>query len=125
MNAIIFYVVRKEKDTRYRIEEEARQATKGVKFSNDQKAFVLWSLQNKVEDRSSEVVGTSGSLMVYRVAETSSEQVAHMTKEVADFNLQVALKENEKYEARPCKLGLIRFWKPILPGERRLKRKTG
>lgn len=98
-NAIIFYAVRKEKDTKYKIEEEARQATKGVKFSDDHKALVLWSLQNRNEDRSSKVADTSRSLIVYRVSETTSDQVVQLTKEVVDFNLQVAKKEKERFDA--------------------------
>jgi hypothetical protein len=96
---IIFDVVRKEKETKYRIEEEAKQAHKGVKYSDDHKALVLWSLQGKNEDKTLETTDTSGSLMVYRVSEIDGEKETQMNKEVANFNLQVARKKKEKFEA--------------------------
>ena len=43
-NAIVFDVVKKEIYTKYRTKEEAMQAHKGVKYSKDHEALVLWSL---------------------------------------------------------------------------------
>ena len=41
-----FDVVRREEKKKFKIEEEALQAHKGVKFSEEHKALVLWSLQD-------------------------------------------------------------------------------
>ena len=53
---------------------------KGVKFSEDHKALVMWSLQDRKEPHNQETLHKAGSLMVYRVGETSGEQAAMMTK---------------------------------------------
>ena len=68
-------------------------AHKGVMFSEDHKALVLWSLQDRKDTQTQEIADKARSLMVYRVEETSGIEVAMMTKQVGDFNLQVALKE--------------------------------
>ena len=41
---MVFDVVRRDGQERFRIEEEVQQAHKGVKFSEDHKAIVMWSL---------------------------------------------------------------------------------
>ena len=41
---MIFDVVRKEEKKKYKTKEEALKAHKGVKFNEDHKALVLWSL---------------------------------------------------------------------------------
>ena len=46
-NAIIFDSVRREGQAKFKTEEEVQTAHKGVKFSEDHKALVLWSLQGK------------------------------------------------------------------------------
>ena len=46
-NAIVFDVVRREGQAKFRIEEEVQIAHRGVKLSEDHKALVLWSLQDK------------------------------------------------------------------------------
>ena len=43
-NAMVFDAMRREGQTRYRTEEEVQQAHKGVKFSEDHKALVMWYL---------------------------------------------------------------------------------
>lgn len=43
-NPMIFYVVRKEKETKFNIEEEVKEAHNGVKYSNEHKALVIWSV---------------------------------------------------------------------------------
>ena len=48
-NAMVFDAVRREGQTRFRIEEEVQMAHKGVKFSEDHKALVMWSLQDRKE----------------------------------------------------------------------------
>ena len=91
-NAIVFDAVRREGQAKFRIEEDVQMAHKGVKFSEDHKALVLWSLQNRKDTQTQETTDKVGSLMVYRVEETSGTEAAMMTKQVGDFNLQVALK---------------------------------
>ena len=86
-NAMIFDAVRREGQTKYSIEEEVHHAHKGVKFSEDHKALVLWSLQDKDSFKTQENSNKAGSFMIYRVGETSGEQAALMTKQVGDFNL--------------------------------------
>ena len=79
-NAMIFDVVRREGQTSYRIEEEVQQAHKGVKFSEDHMALVMWSLQDRKDSQTQETLDKAGSLMVYRVGETSGEKTIVMTK---------------------------------------------
>ena len=43
-NAMVFDAVKREGQPRFRIEEEVQMAHKGVKFSKDHKALVMWSL---------------------------------------------------------------------------------
>ena len=43
-NAIVFDSVRTEGQAKFKIEEEVQIAHRGVKFSEDHKALVLWSL---------------------------------------------------------------------------------
>ena len=62
-------------------------AHKGVKFSEDHKALVMWSLQDRKEPQTQDTSDKARSLMVYRVRETSGEQATMMTKQVGDFNL--------------------------------------
>ena len=83
----------------FKIEEEALQAHKGVNFSKDHKALVLWLLQDKNDSQTQEKLDKARSLMIYRVGETSGEKAAQMAKWVVDFNLQVAIKEKEKLDA--------------------------
>ena len=92
-NAIIFDSVRRESQEKFKTEEEVQTAHKGVKFSEDHKALVLWSLQDKKDTQAQEIADKAGSLMVYRIGETSGAEAALMTQQVGDFNLQVALKE--------------------------------
>ena len=77
---------------------------KGVKFSEDHKALVLWSLQDRKDTHAQEIADKAGSLMVYRVGETSGTEAALMTQQVGDFNLQVALKEQKKLEGVTARL---------------------
>ena len=42
-NAMVFDAMRREGQKRYRKEKEVQQAHKGVKFSEDHKALVMWS----------------------------------------------------------------------------------
>ena len=86
-NAIVFDSVRKEGQARFRIEEEVQTTHRGVKFSEDHKALVLWSLQNKKDTQAQETVDKAGSLMVYRVGENSGIEAALMTQWVGEFNL--------------------------------------
>ena len=46
-NAIVCDSVRREGQAKFRTEEEVQTAHKGVKFSEDHIALVLWSLQDK------------------------------------------------------------------------------
>ena len=92
-NAIVFDSVRREGQAKFKTEEEVQIADRGVKFSEDHKALVLWSLQDKKDTQTQETIDKVGSLMVYRVGETSGTEAALMTQQVGDFNLQVALKE--------------------------------
>ena len=55
-------------------------AHKGVKFSEHHKTLVLWSLQDRKDTQTQEIVDKVGSLMVYRVGETSGTKVALMTQ---------------------------------------------
>ena len=75
-NVTIFYTVRKETKTKYKTKIEDKQALKGVKYSEDHKSLVLWSLQNKNDSRVHETAKKARSLMVYRVGETSGEKYA-------------------------------------------------
>ena len=43
-NVIAFDVVKKERYTKYKTKEEAKQAHKEVNYNEDHKALVLWSL---------------------------------------------------------------------------------
>ena len=78
-NAIVFDSVRREGQARFRMEEEVQTAHKGVKFSEDHKPWVLWSVQDKKDTHTQEIVDKAGSLMVYRVGETSGIEAALMT----------------------------------------------
>ena len=86
-NAIIFDSVRRKGQAKFKTEEEVQTAHKGVKFSEDHKALVLWSMQDKKDTQAQETTDKAGSLMVYRVGETSSVEAALMTQHVGDFNL--------------------------------------
>ena len=55
-------------------------AQKGVKFSEDHKALVLWSLQDRKDTETKEPTDKARSLMVYRVGETSGIEASMMTK---------------------------------------------
>ena len=46
-NAMVFDVLRREGQTKFKTEEEVQIAHRGVKFSEDHKALFLWSLHNK------------------------------------------------------------------------------
>ena len=92
-NAIVFDSVRREGQAKFKIEEEVQTAQRGVKFSEDHKALVLWSVQDKKDTHTQEIVDKAGSLMAYRVGETSGTEAALIIQKVGDFNLQVALKE--------------------------------
>ena len=72
-NAMVFHLVRREGQTKYRIEEEVHQAHKGIKFGEDHKALVMWSLQDKNSSKTQETLDKARSIMVYRVGETSGE----------------------------------------------------
>ena len=65
---------------KYRTKEEVLQAHKGVRFSEDHKALVLWSLQDRTDSQTQETSDKAGSLVIYRVGETSGEKVSQMTK---------------------------------------------
>ena len=71
---MIFDAVRREEKTKYKTKEESLQDHKGVKFSEDHKALVLWLLQDKNDSQTQETSDKVGSLMIYRVGETSGEQ---------------------------------------------------
>lgn len=98
-NAMTFYAIRKEKDTKFRTEEEVMQAHKGVKYSDYHKALVMWSIQKRDKAKIQEVSDSEhiGSLMVCRVEEVDSEKVALINKEVADFRVVVAAKAKNKF----------------------------
>ena len=51
----------------------------GVKFSEEHKALVLWSLQDKKDTQTQETADKDGSLMVYSMGETSCIEDALMT----------------------------------------------
>ena len=70
-SVMVFDAVRREGQERFRIEEEVHMAHKGVKFSEDHKALVMWSLQDRKESQTQDTIDKVGSLMVYRVGETS------------------------------------------------------
>ena len=44
MNAKIFDAMRKEKETKFKTEDEVIQAHKGIKYSDDHRALVMWSI---------------------------------------------------------------------------------
>ena len=46
-NAMVFDAVKREGQASFKTKEEVHQAHKGVKFSEDHKALVMWSLQDK------------------------------------------------------------------------------
>ena len=46
-NVIIFDAVRKEKETKFRTEEEALEVHKGVTYGDDHKSLVMWSIQKR------------------------------------------------------------------------------
>ena len=46
-NAIFFHLVKREGQAKFKIEEDVQTTHRGVKFSEDHKALVLWSLQDK------------------------------------------------------------------------------
>ena len=69
-NAMVFDVVKREGQTKFKIEEEVHMAQKVVKFSEDHKALVLWSLQDRKDTQTQETTDKAGSIMLYRVGET-------------------------------------------------------
>lgn len=50
-NAMIFYSIRKAKNVQYKIEEEILHAHRGIKFSNDHQALVIWSIEKRDKTR--------------------------------------------------------------------------
>ena len=61
---MIFYAVRREGQARFRIEKEVHMAHKGVKFSEDYKALVMWSFQDRKDSQTKETIDKARSLMV-------------------------------------------------------------
>ena len=99
-NTMIFDTMRKKKDTLFKIEEEVLHAHKGLKYSDDHQALVIWSIEKRDKTSIQEILDVEhiGSLMVYRVEEVVSEKVSRMTKEMVDFGVVVAKDKNKFLE---------------------------
>lgn len=97
-NAMIFDIVRKEKDTQFKTKEEVLQEHKGFKYSDDHQELVIWSIEKRAKTRLQEVSDAErrNSLMVYREEEVDSEKVSRMTKEMVDFGVIVVAKDKNK-----------------------------
>lgn len=98
-NVIIFDAMRKEKETKFSTKEEVKESHKGVKYRNDHKALVIWCIQIRDKARIIEVLDVvhMGSLVEYKVREVDSEQVSKMSKEMADFGVEVVAKDKNKF----------------------------
>lgn len=80
-NATIFDTVKKSKDAQFRTEGEVLQAHKGLKYSDDHQALVMWSIQKRDKGRMQEISDSehTGSLIVQWEEEVDSEKVSQMT----------------------------------------------
>lgn len=78
-------------------EEEARRASKGVKYSEDHAALVIWSLKKTNRSHSFEQsdLNLMGSLIVERVKDTSNKEVATRNAETRIFTLAVTRREKK------------------------------
>ena len=96
---MVFDIVRKVKDTQFKIEEEVLQARKGLKYSNDHQPLVIWSIQKKDKTRVQKAsnVEHTCSHMMYREKEVDSEKVSLLTKKMMDFGVVVATKDKNKF----------------------------
>ena len=70
---MIFNSIIKEKDVQYKTEEEVMQAHRGVKFSDDHQALVIWPVEKRDKTRIQEIssIEHTGALIVYRASEVS------------------------------------------------------
>ena len=55
VNAIVFDSVRKQKDVQLKTKEDVLQAHRGVKFSDDHQALVMWFIEKKCNTKIQEI----------------------------------------------------------------------
>ena len=105
-NAMIFYSIRKEKDVQYKIEEEILQAHRGIRFSNDHQALVIWSIEKRNKTRMQEIleVEHAGTLIIYRADEVDSVEFNKMTQEMVAFRIVVVGKEKKQITRAQCQI---------------------
>ena len=98
-NAIVFDSVRKQRDVKLRTAEEVLQAHRGVKFSDDHQALVIWSLEKRENTRMQEIPTAehTSALTVFRASEVSSKQVIGMASKMLKFGGMVSSQEEEKF----------------------------
>ena len=99
VNAIVFDSVRKQKDVQFRTIEEVLQAHRGVKFSEDHQALVMWSIEKRGNARIQEVSTTeyTGALTVYRPEEVGSKDIFGMYSKMLKFGGFVSGQEEDRF----------------------------
>ena len=48
---MVFYAIKWENDTKFKTKVEVKETHKGVKYSGDHKALVMWSIQKRGESK--------------------------------------------------------------------------
>ena len=98
-NAIVFDSVRKQRDVKFRTTEEVLQAHRGIKFSDDHQALVMWSMERRNNARVQEVSTAeyTGALTVYRSEEVGSKDIFGMASEMLKFGSAVSSKEEDRF----------------------------
>ena len=91
-NSMVIYLIRKEKDVQYKTEEDIPQAHRGIEFSDDHQALVIWSIEKRDKTRMQEISSGEhiGAPIVYRIGEVSSENffgMASKNGEIWEFGV--------------------------------------
>ena len=96
---MVFDSVRKQKDVQFRTTEEVLQAHRGIKFSDDHQALVMWSIEKRSNARIQEVSTAeyTGALTVYRPEEVCSKDIFGMASEVMKFGGIVSGQGKDKF----------------------------
>ena len=99
VNAIVFDLVRKQKDVQFRTTEEVLQDHRGVKFSDDHQALVMWSMEKRSNAKIQEIstTGYTGALTMYRPEEVGSKDIFGMASEMLKFGSAVSSKEEDRF----------------------------
>lgn len=99
VNALVFDSIRKQKDVKLETEEKILQAHRGVKFSNDHQALVIWSIEKRDETIMQEISTAehTGAMTVFRAGEIGSSKIWGMASEMVEFGKVVSSQENDRF----------------------------